>query len=142
MSHFILFHFNCLSSLLHWNWKITSIKFTQIFKYFATNEKWCQIWICLMESVGYYFISIVWVHFSHKTDKFWFWKSLKDLFFEKIIYDVRFEYVPWRNVWFCFNSILWIQISHNTEKCWFWKPLKYFITFFYQRKKNTAPDLV
>ena len=28
-----------------------------------------KVWFC--------FISIVWVHFSYKTEKFWFWKSLK-----------------------------------------------------------------
>ena len=28
-----------------------------------------NVWFC--------FISIAWVHFSHKTEKFWFWKSLK-----------------------------------------------------------------
>ena len=41
-----------------------------------TNEIY-QIWICPIENVWFCFISIVWVHFSHKTEKFWFWKSLK-----------------------------------------------------------------
>ena len=30
-----------------------------------------------MEVVWLCFVSIVWVHFSHKTEKCWFWKSLK-----------------------------------------------------------------
>ena len=30
---------------------------------------WKNLWFC--------FIFIVWVHFSHKTEKCWFWKSLK-----------------------------------------------------------------
>ena len=32
------------------------------------------------------------------------WNTL--IFFDKKIYDVRFEYVPWNNVWFCFISIV------------------------------------
>ena len=32
---------------------------------------WKYVWFCL--------ISIVWLHCSHKTEKFWFWKSLEYL---------------------------------------------------------------
>ena len=40
------------------------------------------------------------------------WKTL--IFFDKKIYDVRFEYVSWKNVLFCFISIVWVQLSHKT----------------------------
>ena len=48
-------------------------KATEIFQYFATYEKWCQISICLMKNVWFCFISIVWVHVRHKVEKFWIW---------------------------------------------------------------------
>ena len=37
--------------------------------------------------------------------------------------DVRFEYIPWKNVWLCFISIACVHVSHKTEKFRF---LKYF----------------
>ena len=43
--------------------------------------------------------------------------------------DVRFEYVLWKNVWFCFICTVWVHFSHKTEKIWFWKSLKYFNIF-------------
>ena len=97
---------------------------------FATNEKWCQIWIfwiCPMENVWFCFTSIVWVYFSHKTEKFWFWKSLKQFnVFDEKRYGVRFKYAPWKNVWPCFISNVWVHFTHKTEKFRFWKSLKYF----------------
>lgn len=30
--------------------------------------------------------------------------------------DVRFEYDPWENVWFCLISIVWVHLSHKNEK--------------------------
>ena len=42
----------------------------------ATNEKWRHIWICPVRNCLICFTSIMWVHFCHKTDKFWFSKSL------------------------------------------------------------------
>ena len=51
----------------HWNilvfcdqWKLMS---DQI------DVPWKNVWYC--------FIHVVWVHFSHKTEKFWFWEWLK-----------------------------------------------------------------
>ena len=83
--------------------------------------------MCPMENVWFFFISIVWLYFSHKTEKFWFWKSLKYfiIFWEKNIWSQIWIY-PMKNVWFCFISIVWVHFSHKT-KFWFWKPLKYFI---------------
>ena len=56
------------------------------------------------------------------------WNTL--IFFDKKRYGVRFEYVPWKNVWFCFISIVWVHFSHKTEKFQFWKSLKYFNIFW------------
>ena len=49
ISRLILFSFTCLCSLLQWNWNMPIIKVIEIFQYFSTYEKWCQIWICSME---------------------------------------------------------------------------------------------
>ena len=45
------------------------------------------------------------------------------IFFDKKKYSVRFEYVPWKNVWFCFISIVWVHFSHKTETFRFWRSL-------------------
>ena len=62
-----------------------------------------NVWYCLT--------SIVWVHFSLKIEKLWFWKSLK--YFN----TVRFEYAPWKNIWFCllpmFGFILVIKLRNS-----------------------------
>ena len=42
------------------------------------------------------------------------WSTL--IFFDKTRCEVRFEYVPWKNVWFCFISIVWVHFSHKIEK--------------------------
>ena len=82
-----------------------------------------------LKNVLFCFISIIWIHFSLKTEKFRFtkrhWNAL--IIFDKKRYDVRFEYVPWKNVWFCFICIVWVHFSHRTEKLQFWKLLKYFL---------------
>ena len=52
--------------------------------------------------------------------------------------NVRFEYVPWKNVCFCFIFIVWVQFSHKTEKFRFRKSLKYFNIF---DKKDMVSDL-
>ena len=66
----------------HWNLYI----FWQI-------KIWYQIWIFPMEKYLIFLISIVWVHFSHKTEKFGFWsstKTFKYLFIQK-----------WCHSWLC-----------------------------------------
>ena len=56
------------------------------------------------------------------------WNTL--IFFEKNIYYVRFEFVPWKNVWFFFFMfIVRVHFSHKTDQFWFSKPLKYFNSF-------------
>ena len=83
------------------------------------------------------FVSFPVFHFTlvMKLRKFDFksrWNTL--IILTKIIYDVSFEYVRWKNVWFSFISIVWVHFTHKTEKLWFWKSLKYF-SFFMQKKK-------
>ena len=56
------------------------------------KETWRQIWIYPMENVWFPFISIVWLHFSHKTEIFWFWKSLK-------YYNIFWQRNIWRQTW-------------------------------------------
>ena len=44
-------------------------------------------------------------------------------------YDVRFEYAPWKNVWFCFISIVLVHFNHKTENFDFknhWNTLIFF----------------
>ena len=104
----------------HWN---TLVSFDQ--------WKMMSDWLWPMENVWFYFIFIVWVNFSHKTWKYRFWKSVKyfNMFWQRV-YDVRFEYVPWRNGWICFISTVWVHFSHKTDKFRFWKSLKYFNIFY------------
>ena len=42
------------------------------------------------------------------------WNTL--MLFDKQRYSVRFEYVPWKNLYFCFISIVWVHFSHKIEK--------------------------
>ena len=110
----VLFHWTCSCSLLQWNWKMIIIKIIEIFQYFATDEKWCQIWICPMKKYLILFHFHCLVRFSYKIEKFRFWKSLKyfNIFWQKS--DVRFDYVLSKSVliWFrlrCLSSILVIS---------------------------------
>ena len=54
--------------------------------------------------------------------------------------DARFEFVPWKNIWFCFVFIARVHFGHKTAKFWFWKSLKYF-NFFILIKANVTSDL-
>ena len=46
---------------------------------------------------------------------------------------VRFEYVHYKNVWFCFVSIVWFHFSHKIENFQLWKSLKYFNMFWFKK---------
>ena len=59
--------------------------------------------------------------------------------------NVRFEYIPWKNIWLCFISIDWIQFSHNMsnfsfENHWntliFFDQKRYVVRFEYVSWKN------
>ena len=110
--------------------QILIIKVIEILKYFATNEKWSHIWMCPMDNVWFYFIFIAWVNLSHKTEKFWFWNSLKYfiiLWWNRCALDLRMPHG--KKVWFCLIFIVWVHFSHKTERFQFWKPVKYFNIF-------------
>ena len=47
-------------------------------------------------------------------------------FYDQWKNNVRFEYVPWKNVCFCFIPMVWVHFSHRIKKSRFWKSLKYF----------------
>ena len=94
-------------------------------------DQWKMISDLNIKNAWFCFISIVWVHFSHETEKLWFWKTLK---YFNILKNV------WRHILICpmkkhpilFHSIVWVHLSHKTEKLWFWKSLKYFNIFWWK----------
>ena len=105
--------------------------------------------------ISSFILIFVCAHFWNKMKKYQFWKSLKyysilesmknDIRFEyvprkkkknfdKNIYNVRFKYVPLKNVWFCFISIVWVHFNHKTEKLQFIKSLEYCNVFLSKKK--------
>ena len=81
-----------------------------IFRKFLIRKIWCQIWVCRMDCI----ISIVWVHFSHKTEKFQLWKSLKyfNIFWSKKVLQAWMCPVRQFLIWFklrCLSSVLAIS---------------------------------
>ena len=61
---------------------------------------WKNVWVCI--------ISIVWVHFDHKNEKFWFWKSLK--YIKNKIWRQIWLY-PMKNLWFYFIPLFVFTLS-------------------------------
>ena len=81
-------------------------------------------------------ISIVWVHFSHKIDKFWLWRSLKyfNIFDKKgMMSDFNMLHRKISDVFFSLPLFGFTLI--NKQKFWFWKLLKGFISYFFLIKK-------
>ena len=78
----------------HWNtWVFFDRKIYGVrFEY----ASWDNVWFC--------FISIVLVHCSHKTEKCWFWKSLK--------YLNVFQYKKWCQIWLCpvKQCLIWFKL--------------------------------
>ena len=110
MLRLISFHFTFLYSFLEWNWKILIRKIPEIIYIFR--------FIAVMQLIKFDFESI----FNKKSIN-------KINIFDKERNGVRFEYVLWKNFWFCLIFIVWAQFSHKTDKFWFWKSLKYFNIF-------------
>ena len=133
MSRLILFHFTFLCLLLRRNWKMPISSHWN-------NSVFCDQWKMMSYlNMSYGKISHL-CSLTHKAKKFRFWKPLKYLFFYKKRYDadlnmshgkrydadlnmshgkrydVIFEYVPWKNAWFCFIATFWVHFSHKTEK--------------------------
>ena len=110
MLRLISFHFTFLYSFLEWNWKMLIRKIPEIIYIFR--------FIAVMQLIKFDFESI----FNKKSIN-------KINIFDKERNGVRFEYVLWKNFWFCLIFIVWAQFSHKTDKFWFWKSLKYFNIF-------------
>ena len=118
--------------------------------FFASNEKWCQIWIYPLEKCDFVSFSLSEFTLVIKLRNFDFESHRNTLiFFDKRRYSVRFQYVLWKNVWFSLIFIVWVDFSHKTEKFWFWKSLKYFDIFRLKKMKSdlntpeqTMSDLV
>ena len=61
-------------------------------------------------------MSIFSVDLSDKTEKFWFWKSLKYFkVFNKKNY-VGSEYAPSNSDWFSSNFVVWVVLWQEVEK--------------------------
>ena len=60
------------------------------------------------------------------------------IFFWQKIYDVRFGYFPWKNVWFCFISSAWFHFSHKTEKFEFESHWNTLIIFHKKRNEGRS----
>ena len=112
----------------HWNVLVFCGQWKMISDLNMSHEKFCD------------FVSVqLFGFFGDITDKFYFlnhWNTLT--FFAKKRHDVRFEYVPRKNVWVCLISIVWAHFSHKAEKFRFWKSMKYLIFF---SSKKVMPDL-
>ena len=125
----ILFHFTCLCSLLQWNWKVPIINFQWKIRPVKNNVRfeyvpWKSVWFC--------FTSTLWVHFSHKTEKFLFWKALKNFnsfFFFK--YGVRHQYVPWKMSDFFSFSLFGFTLVIKLRNFDFESHWKTLIVFFF-----------
>ena len=133
MSWLILFYFICFCLLWQWNWKMLIIKIIKMFVYFVINKKMITD-LNISHRKMSEFISIQLFPFTLviKLQSFDFEIQWNISIF-LIENHVTFEYVPWKNAWFCFVSNVWVNFSHKTKKFPFWKSLKY-LTIFYHKK--------
>ena len=75
---YFYFNFHCFVYVIRWVIKLIHLKVIEIFEYFLTKNTWYQIWICHMEKCLILFhFHCLGSHFSHKTEKSRFLKSLK-----------------------------------------------------------------
>ena len=104
MPNLIIFHFICLCSLLKWNKKmsVTEAIPSKVFDFAS------------IPLLGFTLV-IKLINFDFESH----WNTL--IFFDKKLYGIRFEYVPWKTVWLNFIYIVWVHFSHKTKKFWFWK---------------------
>ena len=81
--------------------------------YFVNKKKCCQIFTY---SVLFYFTLFICAHFCNEIERCQLWMSLKYFsILGAMKNNVIFEYVPWKNVWFCFISIVWVYFNHKTN---------------------------
>ena len=75
-----------------------------------------------MEKIWFCFIFIAWVHFSHKTEKFQFWKSLKlCMIYICMMSDLNMSCGSRFVVWLEFGNML-----ENTDFKLYWNSLIFF----------------
>ena len=77
MPRLISIYFIFLWSLLQWKWEMPVTKVIGNVSILWTKKNNVRFEYVLRRNVWFCFISIVWVHCSHRTKKFWFWKSLR-----------------------------------------------------------------
>ena len=102
------FNFHCLVYVIRWVIKLIhfDLKVIEIFEYFLTKNTWRQIWICHMEKCLILFhFHCLGLHFSHKTEKSRFLKSLKYINF----FDPKKK---WRQIWICSvkHCLIWFNL--------------------------------
>ena len=92
---------------------------------------WCQISIrgkmSDFVSVSLFALILVMKMKLRNFDFINYWNAL--LFFHQKN-DVRFEYVPWKNVWFCFISLVCAYFCNKNLRFGFQNLLKYFNIFW------------
>ena len=119
-----------LCSFLQWNWKMSIIAVIETILVFCDPLKTITDLNMHHPKMSDLFHFHCLAYCNHKTGKFIesHWHTL--IFLDRKRYGVRFEYVPWKNVWFCFISVAWVYFSHKTKKIRFWRWLKHFNYFW------------
>ena len=105
MSRLILFHYIfIILFVLNFAMKLKDDNYKSHWNILVFYDQLKMIWICSMEKCLILF-HFTWVHFSHKTEKFRFWKPLKyfNIFWQKN--DIRFVYVLSNTVWFGLSKL-------------------------------------
>ena len=134
----ILFYFTCLCSLLQWSWKMSIIKVIVTISVFFEQWKMMSDLNMSIEKISDFvsyplfgFALVIKLRDSAFESH---WNTL--IFFNKRRYDVRFEYVRWKYVWWCcFIFIVLVYFSHETKKFRFSNSLKYFTLISFDKKK-------
>ena len=102
MSDFVSFLFLGLTLVI----KLRNFDFERNTLIFFVKKGYGVRFECFLSKNGWFcFISIVWVHFSRKTEKFRFWKSLK--------YFQIFELKKWCQIWIppVKQCLIWFKLG-------------------------------
>ena len=148
MSHkkcLILFHFHYLGSFQSSKCKTLMFKVIEILQYFSKEK---DVWKSPWNTWAFFdkknMMSDLNISHENTSDfllfgftvviklKIFAFKSHWNtwIFCDKKRYGIRFNYVPWKKVWFCFIAIAWVLFSHKTKKFLFLRSLKCFNIFW------------